>query len=377
MAQDAGYHRLPPYSVAPEVTPKRLLFWFLYCLERSMALNLGRASSVADYDIQTDRPKYPEELGDTVWGALFSSWFDFSKLQGDIYDQLYSARAQKEAVEVKVDLARKLAIRLKTVQTGFMVGEIQMGKEYFQDSIREGLLSILIVQYSVLCLVYRMIPPTPVNNEPIHPLKSCDEAIQAARQALHTNNEAWALLYHKSKEEWRLFAHYSLLWCPFIPYIVLIGNVIADGNVDDFKLIEKCVDTLHTASQVSVSVSKLYRACRIFYQIAKLYLSQRDKDPQSPAVQKALPNPSTTVPSDDAQQVPFDPDVELPDFPLSHADWNGMLDEWDLGLGAGNAREMSFFFEPYLTSGSGGATTRGDYILPGNLHSGGGENDAV
>ena len=62
MALDAGYHRLPPFAVAPEVTEKRRIFYFLYCVERGMAINLGRSSSILDIDITTDRPKFPDEV---------------------------------------------------------------------------------------------------------------------------------------------------------------------------------------------------------------------------------------------------------------------------------------------------------------------------
>jgi hypothetical protein len=208
MAQDAGYHRLPPYSVAPDATPKRRLFWFLYCVERSMALNLGRSSSVQDHDIQTDRPKFPEELGESVWGFLFNSWFDFAKLQGDIYDQLYSARAQRESAEVKAELARHLATRLHKIQQVFRIGDDQLGEEPFSDFIKEGLLSISVVQCSTMCLVYRMLPATSSNDGPVHPLKSCDEALEAARKALNIHNEAWNILHRRSKDEWRMFLHW-------------------------------------------------------------------------------------------------------------------------------------------------------------------------
>ncbi|KIW65216.1 hypothetical protein PV04_07494 [Phialophora macrospora] len=403
MAQDAGYHRLPPYSVAPEATPKRRLFWFLYCVERGMALNLGRASSLPDYDILTDRPRFPEEVHG-VWGAMFNSWFDFAQTQGDIYDQLYSARAQKASAEVKAELARQLAARLQEVQQSFMFDDGQLGDEPFGDFIKEGLLSIEIVQYSTLCLVYRMIPPRA--DAPVHPLRFCDEAIETARKALTTHNKAWTILHTRSKDEWRMFVHWTLLWCPFIPYIVLVGTVIADRNVDDLALLEQCVHTLHGAAQLSASVSKLYRACRIFYQIAKIYLNRptesegegegegetsrshrKQHQQQPPAPQVSPRGASVVVPStmsspqeqhhttttttttttdvrDPGSDI--DIDIDLPDFPLSQEDWNGMLDEWDLGLGAENAREMSAFFEQYL-SGSSAGSARNDYVLPGNM----------
>ncbi|OCT48870.1 fungal specific transcription factor domain protein [Cladophialophora carrionii] len=393
MALDAGYHRLPAYAVAPEATEKRRLFWFLYCVERGMALNLGRTPSIPDYDILTDRPKFPEEVHG-VWGSMFNSWFDFAKVQGDIYDQLYSAQAQKQSTEVKAELARKLAARLQVIRKSFMFDDSQLADEPFGAFLKQGLLSVEIVQYSTLCLVYRMIPPAPSagggGGAPVvvHPLKFCDEAIETARKALTTHNKAWTILHTRSKEEWRMFIHWTLLWCPFIPYIVLVGTVIADRNVDDLRLLERCVDTLHSAAQLSASVSKLYRACRIFYQIAKTYMSHPvESGPLAAAAAAAAPHgqydtataaaaarasavvPSNTSPQ--AQYTTYAPDlasdIDLPDFPLSQEDWNGMLDEWDLGLGAENAREMSAFFEQYLSGSNAGAATRPEYMLPGNM----------
>lgn len=374
MAQDAGYHRLPPYSVAPEVTEQRRFFWFLYCVERGMALNLGRSCTMRDHDIQTERPKYPEEISG-LWGALFSNWFDFAQAQGDIYDQLYCARAQKEPVEAKAERARKLGTRIRDIQDKFHVEAVYLERMPFGDFVKEGLLSVGIVINSTLTMVYRMIPPTPASpssTDIIHPLKPCSEALESARQALNYQAQAWQILYHRSKDDWRLFVHWTLLWCPFVPFTVLVGNVIAERDVNDLKLLEKSVETLHGAAALSAAVSKLYRACRIFYQIAKIYL----RHPKTERVEEQHPQqtinpkddgsrsrslPTAAVPSNDFQhqttawQPPeTDVDIDLPDFPLSQQDWNGMLDDWDLGLGAENAREMSMYFEQYLSGATSG-----------------------
>ena len=228
MAQDAGYHRLPSFSVAPEATQKRCLFWFIYCIERGMALNFGRASSIQDWDIQSDRPRYPEEIK-ILWGPLFSLWFDFAKIQGEIYEQLYCARAQKQAIEVKAELARGLAVRLCKVKESMVFQDLD--KEPFAESMREGLLSISIVQNSTLTLVYRMIPPTAQRNGPVHPLKFCDEAVETAREALTTHNEAWIMLQDRSKDEWRIFVHWTLLLCPFVSSTCCHAGHVAFGMV--------------------------------------------------------------------------------------------------------------------------------------------------
>ncbi len=240
--------------------------------------------------------------------------------------------------------------------------------------MKEGLLSVSIIQSSTLCLVYRMIPPSQ-SNGPVHPLKACEEAIMTARKALTTHNEAWEILHDRSRDEWRIFIHWTLLWCPFIPYIILVGNVIADRNVEDLRLLEQCVNTLDTAAHLSASVSKLYRACRIFYQIAKIYLSHPATNSQPSNSQQAL-RATTILPSHMSPNQQYTTaipdsggDIDLPDLPLSHEDFNGMLDEWDLGIGAENARQMSAYFEQYLSTGSGTGTgfPRSDYILPGSI----------
>jgi hypothetical protein len=40
----------------------------------------------------------------------------------------------------------------------------------------------------------------------------------------------------------------------------------------------------------------------------------------------------------------------LPEFPVSQQDWDGMLNDFDLGLGAESAREMmTSYFEPFMS----------------------------
>lgn len=97
---------------------------------------------------------------------------------------------------------------------------------------------------------------------------------------------------------------------------------------------ELSIQTLRSAAQYSSGVAKLRDACEAFFNIAKAYMVQTIKKGEShegPPHQQ----PATEV---------FDPTS------LNGQDWDAMLNDWDLGLGGENAREMSSFLTGSLFS---------------------------
>ena len=90
---------------------------------------------------------------------------------------------------------------------------------------------------------------------------------------------------------------------------------------------EVSVETLKSAAQYSSGVAKLHDACETFFKLAKAYMAQTIQNlHQQPAAE------------------PFDP------ASLYGQDWDAMLDDWDLGLGGENAREMSSFLTGSFSS---------------------------
>lgn len=90
---------------------KMITFWFLFSMDRGLSLNFGRSPSLQDYDVTASRSTLVEAQGDH--GLLFCSvGVDLAYLQGDIYEQLYSGRAQSESADVKAQRAWVLADRM-------------------------------------------------------------------------------------------------------------------------------------------------------------------------------------------------------------------------------------------------------------------------
>ncbi|KAK4934577.1 hypothetical protein LTR10_024197 [Elasticomyces elasticus] len=356
MVQDAGYHRLPSYTTAPECTKKRVVFWIVYALDHSMALNLGRSPNLHDCDITVDRPRVPEEL-ENSYGQVYMSWMDFAELQGQIYEQLYCPRAQRQTTEVRANLARALAFKVTDMKTRFNIDPGSIPSPEFGE---ESMLSMQIVFESTLTLVYRTIPPEPLpSGRQHHPLKFCNEAIESARQALTMHKYAWNALKDRETDEWHSFLQWTVLWCPFIPYTVLFGNVIADRNSDDLGLLGNVVSFMEAVANMGPGIGKLYRACRIFYQIASIYLSQPGSDVAA-SVSQGLGSSSYASTRHPLQHGSFAPlengmhlgDTMIPDLPLFPQDWDVMLDGWDLGTDSGPGA-MSTFLEQYLPSDEG------------------------
>jgi hypothetical protein len=119
----------------------------------------------------------------------------------------------------------------------------------------------------------------------------------------------------------------TYLFSPFTPFIVLFGEVVTFKSEADLKLMEVSVETLKSAAQHSSGVTKLHDACEVFFNLARAYMAQTIKKGES------YDGPLNPQPATEA----FDPTS------LHGQDWDAMLDDWDLGLGGENAREMSSF----------------------------------
>ncbi len=80
-------------------------------MDRGLSLNFGRSPSLQDYDVTASRPTLVEAQGDR--DLFFCSVnVELAYLQGDVYEQLYSGRAQSESADVKAQRARVLADRM-------------------------------------------------------------------------------------------------------------------------------------------------------------------------------------------------------------------------------------------------------------------------
>ena len=133
----------------------------------------------------------------------------------------------------------------------------------------------------------------------------------------------------------------STLFSPFVPFICIFGNVIAQSDLQDLALLGDFVSTLRSAAEQSHAIDRLHFACNSFHHIAKAYVARKSQRPPSLRV-GAESGYSDWQPSDGNGDASFQP---LSESLLSQQDWDLMLSDWDLGLGTLDARQMSSFLD--------------------------------
>lgn len=81
-------------------------------MDKGLSLNFGRTPTFADFDITIEYPIFPEN---DVFG-LITIWLDLARIQGRIYEKLYSAQGQLECRDQICKHARLIVVELEELR---------------------------------------------------------------------------------------------------------------------------------------------------------------------------------------------------------------------------------------------------------------------
>lgn len=208
LCQDLGYHRVtggtiptppsaPGQAAAPVLNDKKaILFWFSYMLDRGLALRLGRAPIIQDFDVTL--PRVIGRVNATeMWKEILKLWIAHADVQGRIYEMLYSPSSLGRPVAARIEAARGLAAELKAIAEQARVvraGEIRGGggwAEVRKAAVNEMVMKSDQVSFlSSLTLVYRALPPGGAGEGGTFTA----ECIETARMAMQTHEECMRLM---------------------------------------------------------------------------------------------------------------------------------------------------------------------------------------
>ncbi|KAF7525768.1 hypothetical protein G7054_g10996 [Neopestalotiopsis clavispora] len=256
----------------PEVrSAKMLMFWSTYMLDKGLSLRLGRASVLQDYDISI--PSVLETtFGEVPSQAILSLWIKHAEVQGKIYQRLYSPGALRQSEQ-----GRSQQVQLVVRDTQFLLQEtlklledVRVNGQGKDSKMFEIILkSDVVSYYSSLALAQRALPPSGTGRSRTF----ADACLESARLAMTTHEEAISMMDDISLQI--VYMHWTILYAPFIPFIVIFCHVIETSSGADLPLLGKFVQSLQASREVSAAIDKLHQLSKVLYNVALLYVEAK------------------------------------------------------------------------------------------------------
>lgn len=81
-------------------------------IDKIMSLNIGRASSFPDHDIDVEVFSPNPDPKFSAWDKVLVAFIELCRLQGQMYDELYSARARRQPPELRSRLIQERSTSL-------------------------------------------------------------------------------------------------------------------------------------------------------------------------------------------------------------------------------------------------------------------------
>lgn len=208
-------------------------------------------------------------------------WLDVASFHGRVYDNLHSPNALEQPLSDRVSRANSLPSELERMiaarpeyyascpgRLGHAPANAntqKRPKQWSSHVIHPALCRFIIhanraLDYSTLASIYRGAP-----SEKPFSMASCPECLTAARIALE-DREA-CIIVVVDAPTWPpsldLWVNEILLLAPFMPFLILLCNIIESSDPSDLERLQRLIDGLHTLTG-SFRYSSCIRQLRIF-----------------------------------------------------------------------------------------------------------------
>lgn len=344
---DLGFHRLSENVGSQDHMQKASVFWHIYCWEKGLAMTSGRTPIIHHYDvttpIRTDRIDAP--------ARVYAGFLNQALIMDEIQQTLFSGSARHASQQARSEYARGFATRLLGILES--VRSATQEDPTWDEMYGAAALLVELVSYSLLTIVYRILPPSSIQP---HPLQCSDECVDSARRALSKLVEVGDNVLRKYPANWVMFLNIILSLVPFVPFIVLAGNAIATSSSADLTLLSSVVAILAPKGSSSPTIRKVHDACERFSRIANLIVTSAKTSPLSNAgYQVQVPNHDVAIESSkDALRIAetVQPSPIDYGFPMAQQDWDSVMAGFESELGDYDSRTLTNIIEPYITNTS-------------------------
>jgi hypothetical protein len=113
LCQNLGYHRLSSMKddSEEERSAKLHVFWFIYLIDKTLSLRLGRASAIQDWDMDVPFPvpDVTSPAGMPKGTEMQQYWIKVAQIQGQTYERLFAPAAFLKSEEERNQTAIELS----------------------------------------------------------------------------------------------------------------------------------------------------------------------------------------------------------------------------------------------------------------------------
>lgn len=276
-----GLHRKSSYAglSEQEADERCRFFWSIYNHDKSVSLTLGQPSILQDHDIDVEVYRPSPNIAFAPYDRANAAFHRFARIEGMIYNRLYSASALKKSNEERLAIAGELSQTLEDWWHHDFIQEDPdcYGLEFFRVIY---IIPAKVTWYSMVSTVHRGTYATSTS-----PGTLTNACYQAACRAIECHLEALEqTLTFSNGRLIRVYLSWNLLYGTFTPIIVVFLHVISSFDGRDLELLLQFYNSLKDLRDLPEGTARFRNACGIFCSVAKAYVGSRDILPSTAAV---------------------------------------------------------------------------------------------
>ncbi|RTE73794.1 hypothetical protein BHE90_011770 [Fusarium euwallaceae] len=307
-----GYHREERIVHLPSIEAQRArrLFWTIFMFDKNLSLRLGRAPIIQDYDVDVKHCVSSQDPRDLPWDHAFAAFIEFSRLQAQIYQLLYSPSSNTLDTTKRQVLIEDLKTSLSRWHDGWK--QIDTSNAHRKDILSSILEPNEVAYYSVLTILYR---GAKLSNSVQDIIPEC---FDAARQGLRAHLARWPHTISAGMPATSLYGIWILLYSSFTPFIVAFLHCIKNADTNDLELLKNVLDTIEQLSSTRDTLKRQFDLCRALYRIAEIFINDGHSTGQRATIlDNTIPLP--LQPGFLESWDFLDPNLPLPDYSASSA----------------------------------------------------------
>lgn len=200
-----GYHREKKLQQLsePEAERARRLFWHVYISDKNLSQRLGRVFTIQDWDVDAKPCPISSDPRQAPWDLALKSFTDLARIQGRIYEKVYSPAAKaRVATDRLVDIS---VLESELYQWHSEWIRIDSSIAYGKDLYDITFAPANIVYHSILTLIHR---GTTLSDSACDISPACFEA---ARRGLQAHLTYYPLLNASGHEALCAYAIWSAI----------------------------------------------------------------------------------------------------------------------------------------------------------------------